>query len=209
MEHILVIMGVVWLAVISPGADFAMISRLSAVQGRRSGIMAAAGIATGCWLHVVYAIFGLALVERLFPQALVVMRIAGAAYLVYLGISMVLARPAANADGAPVARGSDGRAFVTGLLTNGLNPKTSMFVVSLYAQAIGPATPIGAQIGYGAFISLSHLLWFGAVAVFLSRPKIRAGVLANQRVANYAIGAILILLGVALALSDLGQGPAA
>lgn len=75
--------------------------------------------------------------------------------------------------------------------------------MSLYAQVIGRTTPIAVQIGYGAFISLSHLLWFGAVATFLSRPTIRARVLANQRVVNAVIGAILILLGIVLALSDL------
>jgi len=203
MGQIFVIISAVWLAVISPGADFAMISRLSAVQGRRSGIMAAFGIAAGCWVHVACAIFGLALVERVFPQALTVIRIAGAAYLVYLGATMAFARPATVADGASGALGG-GRAFATGLLTDALNPKTSMFVVSLYAQAIGGATPLLVQLGYGAFISLSHLLWFGAVAIFLSRPTIRAHVLANQRAVNAVIGSVLVVLGIALAVADRG-----
>jgi hypothetical protein len=104
------------------------------------------------------------------------------------------------ADEAAVALG-DSRAFVTGLLTDALNPKTSMFVISLYTQTMGGATPISVQLAYGAFISLSHLLWFGAVASVLSRQQIRAQVLANQRVVNGVIGGILIVLGVALALS--------
>ena len=204
MEHFLVILGIIWLAVISPGADFAMISRMSAIQGRLAGITASVGIATGCWFHVTYAIFGLELVERLFPQALEVVRIAGAVYLVYLGITMIFASPATVVDDNPANQDRASRAFITGLLTNGLNPKTSVFVVSLYAQAIGSETPISAQMGYGAAISLSHLLWFGAVAIFLSQPSIRARVLANQKVVNSVIGSILVVLGVALAYSDVG-----
>lgn len=206
MEHVFVILGIIWLGVISPGADFAMISRLSAIQGRRAGILAAAGIAIGCWLHIAYAIFGLALVERLFPQALTVIRFVGAAYLVYLGLTMAFARTVAVADDTPVTRGGGGRAFVTGVLTNALNPKTSMFVVSLYAQAIGRETSVVVQLGYGAAISLTHLLWFGAIAIFLSRPAIRARVLANQRIVNGVIGGILALLGIILAFSDVGGG---
>ncbi len=204
MEHIFVILGIIWLAVISPGADFAMISRISAIQGRRSGILAAAGIATGCWFHVAYAIFGLALVERVFPQALLLIRFAGAVYLVYLGITMIRAVPTTVAANAPYDESGNTRAFITGLLTNGLNPKTSVFVVSLYAQGIGGETPILTQLGYGAAISLTHLVWFGAVAVFLSQPAIRAHVLSNQRAVNTVIGGILVLLGIALALSSGG-----
>jgi threonine/homoserine/homoserine lactone efflux protein len=205
MEHFLIILGITWLAVISPGADFAMVSRLSAVQGRQAGMLAAAGIAAGCWFHVAYAIFGIALMERLFPQALIIIQIAGAAYLIYLGVTMAFARPAAVVDGAPLSRSGGYKAFATGVLTNGLNPKTAMFVVGLYAQVIGRDMPILAQVGYGAAISVSHLLWFCAVAIFLSQPAVRSHVLANQRLVNGVIGFILCLLGVALAVADIGR----
>jgi threonine/homoserine/homoserine lactone efflux protein len=204
VEQFLIILGIIWLAVISPGADFAMISQISSIQGRRAGILAAMGIAIGCWLHVTYAIFGLALVERLFPQALSIIRVAGAIYLIYLGIKMMLAKTKPAIADAPACEGNETRAFITGLLTNSLNPKTSVFVVSLYAQGIGRETSIFVQLGYGAAISLSHLIWFGLVAVFLSQSAIRAYVLANQRAVNIVIGCMLILLGIALALSDIG-----
>lgn len=209
MQHTLIILGIIWLAVISPGADFAVISRLSAVEGRQAGIMAATGIAAGCWFHVAYAIYGLVLAEQIFPGALNIIRIAGAAYLIYLGIMLIFARTTTATDGLPTVRTSSKRAFITGMFTNGLNPKTSMFVISLYAQAIGPETPILAQLGYGAIISFSHLLWFCAVAIFLSRPAIRLRVLANQRAVNAVIGCILVLLGMALAFSDVGSGTVA
>ena len=204
MSHLLLILPVIWLAVISPGADFAMISRVSCIDGRRAGIMAALGIALGCWLHIAYAIFGLGIVARLFPPFLTVLKVAGALYLIWLGWTMATAKAVApTGDGAASPPGRN-RPLTTGLLTNALNPKTSIFVVSLYAQAIGPGTPLATKLGYGAIISLSHLAWFAAVATFLSHPAIRTWVLARQLVVNRIIGTILILLGIALGLADLG-----
>jgi threonine/homoserine/homoserine lactone efflux protein len=203
MDQFPLILGIIWLAVISPGADFAMVSRVSFIEGPRAGIMAAFGIALACWFHISYAIFGLGMVGQLFPQLLNIIKILGAIYLIYLGLTMVLAKPVPTDDGLPISVSSGGKSFVTGVLTNGLNPKTSIFVISLYTQVIGSSTPLGVQLGYGLAISLSHLVWFVAVAVFLSRPTIRTRVLANQRIANCCIGAILIFLGIALGLTDI------
>lgn len=206
MEGFFLILGIIWLAAISPGADFAMVSRLSCIDGRRAGLLAALGIAMGCWFHVGYAIFGIAIVERLFPQFLIVLKIGGAAYLIYLGATMALSHlaphPASTPDAEAPSRPAGSRSLTMGLLTNGLNPKTAVFVVSLYAQAIGPGTPLAVKLGYGVAISLSHLIWFATVATFLSQPSIRARVMARQRLANACIGTILILLGIMLGLSD-------
>lgn len=208
MLHLFLTLPIIWLAVISPGADFAMISRVSCIDGRRAGLMAALGIALGCWLHIAYAVFGLGIAARVFPHFLAVLKVAGALYLIWLGWTMAKAgstagATAAEADGATVRRGGRGP-LTTGLLTNALNPKTSVFVVSLYAQAIAADTPLAVKLGYGAVISLSHLAWFAAVAMFLSSPPIRSWVMARQHVANRIIGTVLILLGIALGLSDLG-----
>lgn len=205
MDRFPLVLGIIWLAVISPGADFAMVSRLSFRGGPRAGLFAAAGIATACWFHVAYAIFGLELVERLFPHLLDVIRIAGAAYLIYIGATTALAHPTSDDAGLSAARADIPRAFATGMLTNALNPKTSIFVISLYAQVIGPATPLAMKLGYGIVISLSHLIWFAGVAVFLSRPPVRAWVFARQRVVNGIIGAVLVLLGLTLALFDVSS----
>lgn len=205
MNTLPLIVGITWLAVVSPGADFAMISRNSFLHGRRAGMLAALGIAISCWFHVFYAVFGLAVMERLFPHFLDIVKIAGAAYLVYVGATTALARPSSG-SGEDTGDGHSARqAIAAGLLTNGLNPKTAVFVISLYTQIIGPGRTLAYQLGCGLFISLSHLLWFMGVATFLSRPAIRERVLANQRIFNAAIGAVLILLGAALAVFDASQ----
>lgn len=204
MSQFFIVLSVVWLAVISPGADFAMVSRTSAVEGRRAGLMVAAGVAAACWLHIAYAAFGLALLSRTFPNLLDVVRLIGAAYLIYMGVGMALKTPAPPAPAAsetPSVKG--GRAFARGLLTNALNPKTAIFIISLYAQVGGADASSFVKLGYGAVISLSHLIWFGAVAVFLSQAEVRRRVLQHRRKADIIIGGALVLLGVALALYDM------
>ncbi|MEN3233736.1 LysE family transporter [Methylobacterium ajmalii] len=198
----LLIASVTWLAVLSPGADFAVVSRNSCLFGRRAGLAAATGIALACWFHVAYAMAGVALVQRVAPGALDVVRIAGAAYRIYVGLATAATRMA-TVDAAVAARRSLARDVATGVLTNGLNPKTSLFVLSLYSQLIGAQTPLPVQLAWGAFISLSHLAWFATVSVFLSREAVRAAVLRRQRVLRMTIGAVLVGLGVALLLTRL------
>lgn len=198
MEQALLIASVTWLAVLSPGADFAMVSRSSFLYGRSAGLAASAGIAIACWFHVAYAIFGIAVVQQTLPQAFDVIRLSGAAYLIYVGVTTATGDTRdVQADSPPDGR-SVGRGMLTGILTNGLNPKTSIFVISLYTQFIGRDTPLLYQILWGLFISLSHLVWFSAVSVFLSKPAMRALVSRRQRLFNVSIGTVLAILGAAL-----------
>lgn len=198
MEQAALIVPVVWLAVLSPGADFAMVSRNSCLYGRQAGLAVSTGIAIACWFHVAYAIAGIALIERTLPHAFGLIRMLGAAYLIYMGVSMVLRRRAAEPDAAGPPAAFSTRGVVTGLLTNGLNPKTSIFVISIYSQALGPDAPLRQQIAWGLFISLSHLAWFALVSSYLSKPGVRAFVLRRQILFNRAIGVVLTLFGTML-----------
>ncbi len=206
MDQLSLIFGITLLAVVIPGADFVMISRNSFLYGRRAGIMAAVGIAISCWFHVFYAIFGLVILQQLFPNILDIIKLAGAGYLVYIGATTALAQPKAISSEGSVGGQTIVRAITTGMLTNGLNPKTAVFVVSLYTQMIGPGRSLAFQLGCGLFISLTHLIWFVGVASFLAQPAIRQKVLANQRIFNGLIGLVLVVLGIALVMFDVSQG---
>ena len=93
MAQAALIIPVVWLAVLSPGADFAMVSRSSCLHGRQAGFAVSTGIALACWFHVAYAIAGIAFIERTVPQAFAIIKVLGAAFLIVMGVSMVLRRP--------------------------------------------------------------------------------------------------------------------
>lgn len=86
----------------------------------------------------------------------------------------------------------------SGFLTNALDPKTCLFVVSLFMQVIDPHTALPAQLGYGAFIALAHVAWFGLVACFLSSPAVRGRLLRFRRRIDQFFGALLVGFGVLL-----------
>ncbi|MBF2716918.1 LysE family translocator [Agrobacterium vitis] len=207
MEQILLIASITWLAVLSPGADFAMVSRNSFLYGRKSGLAASMGIAIACWFHVIYAMFGIAIIQHIFPNILDIIKFVGAAYLVYAGLATAFSK-IRDIEGSLVPSDrSMGREMMTGILTNGLNPKTSIFVISLYTQFIGKDTPLSHQLLWGLFISLSHFLWFASVSTFLSNPAIRTVVLRRQRLFNILIGVVLASLGAILfTAGTLGSG---
>jgi threonine/homoserine/homoserine lactone efflux protein len=207
MEQALLIASVTWLAVLSPGADFAVVSRNSCLFGRRAGLAAAAGIALACWFHVAYAMAGVAVIQRVAPGALEIVKVVGALYLVSVGITTAATRLDPDAAASAVSRRSLGRDIATGALTNGLNPKTSLFVLSLYSQLIGAETSVPVQIAWGAFLSLSHFAWFATVSVFLSQESVRARMLRHQAALRFGIGAVLVGLGVALLLTHVGPAP--
>lgn len=202
MENIFFIASVTWLAVISPGADFAIVSRNSAVYGRKAGLASSLGIASGCWVHVAYAVFGLGLIVQFFPDLLYYVRIIGAIYLIYIGIETMRSSPISEYPDANTQDVTNRRCYTIGFFTNSLNPKTSVFVVSLYSQVIGESTSLPIQLLWGGFISLSHFIWFAGIAVFMSTSKIRAQVLKHQKILNMIIGFLLAILGVALFMSN-------
>ena len=103
-----------------------------------------------------------------------VVKLLGAAYLIYLGVTMLRSRPEGDLPSQPVAALSDMAALRTGFLTNALNPKTTVFVVSLFLQIVGQDTPLATQLAYGGFISLAHVAWFCIVALCFSAQRVRA-----------------------------------
>lgn len=199
MTELLVVITITVLAVLSPGADFAMVTRNSLVLSRRHGVYTALGIGLGVMLHIGYTLFGVGLLIKESLLLFSVLKVAGALYLVYLGIQMLRARPTEEGQGRLDApRVSAWQALRTGFLTNALNPKTMIFVVSLFMQVMQPGTAPVVQLGYGAIIVLAHVAWFVAVALFFSAPGIRGRLLACKRRIDQLFGVLLVGFGVLL-----------
>ncbi|MFE8943726.1 LysE family translocator [Streptomyces sp. NPDC007856] len=201
MTQILAVAVITVLAVIAPGADFAMIVRNSYLYGRRTGLLAAAGVASGVLVHVTYTLLGVGLLIASSTALFTVIKLIGAAYLVYVGVRTYRTRGELKIDLADRRALTPFAALRTGFLTNVLNPKTTLFVVSTFAQVVSPDTSLYQQVGYGLFMSLAHLLWFGVVATFFSQARMRALMLRGQKILNKVIGSVLAGLGVSLALA--------
>ncbi|TNH09182.1 LysE family translocator [Testudinibacter sp. TR-2022] len=205
MTELLAIATITILAVISPGGDFAMTTRNSYLYGKRAGILTAVGIAAAVWVHVGYTLLGVSALLSQSPVLFNLVKTFGAMYLIYIGIATFRHRPVAFELNGESAVLSDKQAFKNGFVTNALNPKTTLFVLSTFTQIVNPDTPILIQIGYGAFMSLAHLLWFAAVAMMLSAPQIRQRLLQQQRIVNRIIGLILCGLGLMLLISSVSS----
>jgi RhtB (resistance to homoserine/threonine) family protein len=197
-------------AVISPGPDFAMVLRQSITFGRRTAIWTSVGVGTGILVHVTYSLLGIGLLVRSSVLAFNILKWLGALYLAWIGLKALRARaaPGAAAAGAaaavpPVSRGTPRRraAYVTGFLTNALNPKATLFFVALFSVVINPRTPVLLQTGYGVWMALVTAGWFMLVSLFFSQERVRAGFLRCGHWFERTMGVILLALGVRLALA--------
>lgn len=191
------------LAVMSPGPDFAMVTRQTLAFGRSAGLWTAWGIATGIVFHVSYGLFGLGwLIERL-PWLLEVLRYGGALFLLYMGWGALQARPANEGAAAPDRTPAARESFRIGVLTNILNPKATMFFVALFAAVITGATPVGLRIALGAWIVFSTGAWFSIVAFTLGHERVRNRLQHTAHWIDRGMGLILVLLALAMIWSGL------
>lgn len=187
------------LAIISPGADFALVSSQSYLNGRKAAVATAIGIASGIFLHVAYSLLALYFIMDYTPQILNYMRFLGAAYLLYLGYStltqaVITAQP--KLDSSHLLR-----AFRAGFLCNALNPKTMLLVFSILSQLFQQQRDMTELLYFGLFIAVAHGLWFSCVAAFFSNPKLSQYMFKKQRNINTIIGTAFIILALGLVIS--------
>ena len=193
------------LAVASPGPDFAIVLRESVSNGRHAGIWTALGVGSGILLHVGYCLLGIGLIVSQSIVLFNLLKWLAAAYLIYIGIRALQARPAdpASAELEPLATRSPRAAFVRGFVTNGLNPKATLFFLSLFTLVISPQTPLLVQAGYGLYLALATALWFCAVALLFSQARVRRGFVRLGHWFDRLMGAVLVGLGIKVAFSEL------
>ena len=200
MNEIIAIAVITLLAVISPGADFALVSRNSYLYGRKQGIYTAYGIACAVWIHISYSILGLSFLKHYIPNLLHIIQYIGALYLMYIGYKTFTQQQISDHATHTLLRPR--QAFIQGFLGNSLNPKTTLFVMSIFAQLLRGNHGLTHLIGYGMFISASHLLWFLLISLFCSTPVIRNKILRKQVSINRVIGTVLATLGLCLFLTN-------
>ncbi|ABK12770.1 MULTISPECIES: LysE family translocator [Burkholderia cepacia complex] len=205
MTEWIVVVTITPLAVISPGPDFAMVTRNSLMLSRRSGVLTACGIGLGVTVHVSYTLLGVGLLIRQSPWLFNAVKLIGAIYLIYLGVKMLMTKSGGVQADSRVAALSDLAALRTGFLTNALNPKTTVFIVSLFMQAVRPDTPLIVQLGYGAFIAAAHAAWFSLVAMCFSATAVRDRLLSLRHWIDRTFGCLLVGFGVALAIARGGR----
>ncbi|HAS25753.1 MAG TPA: lysine transporter LysE [Vibrio sp.] len=190
------------LIVISPGADFVLVLKNSVNQGRQAGIWTAIGVSLAICVHISYSMLGISYLISQNEQLFDMIRFAGAAYLIYLGLKGILSadnKLAPMEDTKPNT--SVWRYLAQGFLCNVLNPKTMLFFLSIFSQVISPdAENQHVALGYGLYMIVLHGLWFGVVAMLFTSSTLQQHLLRAKKRLNQACGVGLVSFGLALAL---------
>jgi threonine/homoserine/homoserine lactone efflux protein len=197
---------------LAPGPDMTYVAARSLGQGRRAGMISALGIAGGCLFHIAAAAAGVAVLLRTWPHAYTVIRIAGALYLIYLGVGLLSplgnrSRSAADSPAVPasarIAVPTDNEAviFRQGVVTNILNPKVALFFLAFLPQFVDPTRGgVALQtVALGAWFILSGTSVNVAVACLAGSARELLQSRHGRAWFQGVSGAILVALGVRLA----------
>jgi RhtB (resistance to homoserine/threonine) family protein len=200
-----------WLFIISglllnvtPGPDTAYIIGRSAQLGWRGGAAAALGIGAGCLVHVFAAALGISALLAASSTAFTAVKWAGAAYLCFVGVKMLLSRPDAPEEVAPRREAKSlSKVFRQGALTNILNPKVALFFLAFLPQFVAADSPhqAAAFLLLGLIFVFNGTLWCLGVAAFAARAAVRIRQSGQAlRWINRALGWVFVGLGVRVAL---------
>ena len=190
------------LALISPGPDFIVACRNAIQYSRKIGLWTAVGFGIGVCVHMSYAFFGLTWVISQSNFLLSSVKYLGAIYLIYLGISSLFLK------NIKIKLTTDQNshqikcytATKMGLLTNLLNPKASLFFLSLFTLVIGPEINLTVMTILTLILVSTTILWFSLVAIFLTHEKMKNLFENNQKQINTFFGVILIVIGIRIGL---------
>jgi threonine/homoserine/homoserine lactone efflux protein len=191
------VLAIWFLAVVSPGPAFLVVSQTAAGRSRRAALGVSLGIATGAILYATLTLMGLAVMITRISWLGYALRFVGAAYLIYLGITLWRA-PRGDIGGEAIEGATLAKGFRTGLLTALTNPKGIAFFLSLFAVALPhdlTATQSVLLLSSGFAIELG---WYVLVSLAFSTSQLRAGYLRARKAIERVLGSALVLLGLRL-----------
>lgn len=189
------------LAAMSPGPDFAVVTKNSLFNSRKIGLFTAIGVGLGIFLHVAYSLVGIGLIISQSILLFSIIKYIGALYLLYLGFQLLMAKREQNeVSGEKINKHvSIGAALREGFFTNALNPKATLFFLSIFTQVVDPETPLLIQALLGTEVAVIVGLWFVLLTLLITYSPVKN---LFSRVHYYLMkimGGALILLGVKLA----------
>jgi len=192
------------LGLISPGPDFIVAVKNSLTYSRKTGIWTAVGFGLGITVHIFYSLAGLALIISKSILLFNIIKYAGAAYLIYIGLKSFFSKSSIIEVGRNQKKQdiTSLAAIKMGFLTNVLNPKVTLFFLSLFSMVITPGIPLLIILIMGAIMVINTVLWFSFVSVSLSQKKVRSIFEKYQNAFNKTLGGLLVALGVKVAFIE-------
>ncbi len=201
MSEILILASITLLAAISPGPDMIIVMK-NALKSKKLGYMTALGVALAIFVHVAYCI---AWVGIIISQSIVlfsIIKTLGALYLLYIAYQLFRAWRGENTTLEATKNQSLLGALREGFVTNVLNPKATLFFLSVFTQVINPTTPIITQIGYWIMMASIIAIWFMTLTTIMNFSQIKKYITGVQYYLNKVMWGVLAFLGIKILLSS-------
>lgn len=197
----LTVLSICVLGAMSPGPSLAVVLRHTLSGGRLNGCLAALAHGAGIGLYALLSISGLAVLITASPGLFRAFQWAGAAYLAWMGLRGLLARPPQDPSGAAAQPG--GGAVRDGFMIAFLNPKIAVFFIALFSQVIGGETPWFGRLLYAGTAWFIDTAWYLLVAWLFSTPRWLARLRRNAVWFERLFGLVLLALAARLVLETL------
>ncbi|MCK1969432.1 LysE family translocator [Franconibacter sp. IITDAS19] len=203
LETTLFVATIAALGMLSPGPDFFLVIKNAARYRRAAALTTAAGVIFGVITHMTYCVAGIAVVITTTPWLFGLLKYAGAAYLIWLGVQALLARGGSKLAVSDVAceEVSLRKAFLQGYLCNLLNPKATLFFLAMFTQVLNVNSGLGEKLWYAGIIVGLTVVWWPLLVVLIQSEPVRRGLTKAQKIIDKLLGGMLLALGIKVALS--------
>lgn len=198
-----------FVAVVSPGPDFAIVLKQGLQKGLRPALWTSLGIGAGILLHVSYSILGISLLIKTTPWLYQTLLYIAAAYFIWIGLHALKsqAQPRSKTENGKTdhsdtieTKSAWYRAFSLGFIINGLNPKATLFFLALFTAAIPAETALNTQVFYGVYLAVATAIWFCFLSFITSISRIRLAYQLHGYWFDRLMGVVLIGMAVFLLL---------
>ena len=193
-------LAVLALLTISPGADMALVAKITLERGRRAALLATIGICSGLFVHATASALGLSVILATSAEAFTIVKLIGAAYLAYLGVQTLRSSFRHDATG-PRSPRRGANPFLQGVFSNVLNPKVAVFYLTFLPQFMSPGDNVLVRsLAFAVAHAVMGIAWLSAYAYVLTRLSAVLGGAGVRRWLERVTGGVLIALGARLAL---------
>ncbi len=181
-----------------PGPDFAIVTKNALLHSRKAGFYTALGIGAATWVHMTYCILGLAVIIQKSYWVFHTIQYAGALYLTYLGIMLLKPHATATIQATSECNAnplSNSKAFRQGFICNLLNPKATLFFLTLFSAVASTNTTFLTNLAYAVEMFIIAMLWFCSLVYLISHQKVASWLNRSKTVVEKVLG--IMLLGLA------------
>ncbi|OCG11494.1 lysine transporter LysE [Gilliamella sp. wkB292] len=202
LDTVLLVSTISCLGMISPGPDFFLVLKNSLTYSRKIALLTCLGVITAILIHMSYCVAGVAVLIAATPLLYNVLRYAGAAYLLWLGIKALLAKQTNTTYVSQQLidkQMSAKSAFIQGLLCNLLNPKATLFFLAIFTQVLNANSSTTDKLLVAFIIWIEAVLWWPFVVFIFQTQAVQRHYFKMQLIIDKLLGVILITLGIKVA----------